>query len=149
MSRDRIGATPTRFRLSRPVLHAVAVRRCHSLGRRTLRMVPGSVTHQWDNPAGTKRVAGWLWTQHLGVPVLPDYSTDGTECQCWKGSECTRPGKHPVWAGELLGPFYEDGVTPTDPWRYASREYADVREWVRSEERRVGKECRSRWSPYH
>src|SRR5256886_13501483 len=26
----------------------------------------------------------------------------------------------------------------------ASREY-----WTRSEERRVGKECRSRWSPYH
>src|SRR5256886_3839211 len=24
-----------------------------------------------------------------------------------------------------------------------------VRRWVRSEERRVGKECRSRWSPYH
>ena len=22
-------------------------------------------------------------------------------------------------------------------------------EWDRSEERRVGKECRSRWSPYH
>ena len=21
--------------------------------------------------------------------------------------------------------------------------------WLRSEERRVGKECRSRWSPYH
>ena len=28
----------------------------------------------------------------------------------------------------------------------------DVKEviiWFRSEERRVGKECRSRWSPYH
>ena len=25
----------------------------------------------------------------------------------------------------------------------------DVIEVVRSEERRVGKECRSRWSPYH
>ena len=25
----------------------------------------------------------------------------------------------------------------------------DVKEGVRSEERRVGKECRSRWSPYH
>src|SRR5204863_3901990 len=25
----------------------------------------------------------------------------------------------------------------------------DVRRLVRSEERRVGKECRSRWSPYH
>src|SRR5256886_12888512 len=25
----------------------------------------------------------------------------------------------------------------------------DIRELMRSEERRVGKECRSRWSPYH
>ena len=25
----------------------------------------------------------------------------------------------------------------------------DVKEKARSEERRVGKECRSRWSPYH
>ena len=24
-----------------------------------------------------------------------------------------------------------------------------VKDWMRSEERRVGKECRSRWSPYH
>ena len=30
----------------------------------------------------------------------------------------------------------------------AMRANAAVRE-VRSEERRVGKECRSRWSPYH
>src|SRR3712207_4349759 len=27
--------------------------------------------------------------------------------------------------------------------------YAVDRTWTRSEERRVGKECRSRWSPYH
>ena len=25
----------------------------------------------------------------------------------------------------------------------------DRNRWIRSEERRVGKECRSRWSPYH
>ena len=25
----------------------------------------------------------------------------------------------------------------------------DTQTWYRSEERRVGKECRSRWSPYH
>ena len=25
----------------------------------------------------------------------------------------------------------------------------EAEEWKRSEERRVGKECRSRWSPYH
>src|SRR2546430_16053257 len=29
------------------------------------------------------------------------------------------------------------------------REMAGVLEYARSEERRVGKECRSRWSPYH
>src|SRR3989475_858819 len=28
-------------------------------------------------------------------------------------------------------------------------EFLEVHEGVRSEERRVGKECRSRWSPYH
>ena len=28
-------------------------------------------------------------------------------------------------------------------------DYMDVLEYLRSEERRVGKECRSRWSPYH
>src|SRR5438445_7236620 len=26
---------------------------------------------------------------------------------------------------------------------------AELEKWQRSEERRVGKECRSRWSPYH
>ena len=33
---------------------------------------------------------------------------------------------------------------------YLMNTHADVLIWdVRSEERRVGKECRSRWSPYH
>ena len=27
--------------------------------------------------------------------------------------------------------------------------YDNIKQMVRSEERRVGKECRSRWSPYH
>ena len=33
-----------------------------------------------------------------------------------------------------------------DAWAPAS---LDEEAWGRSEERRVGKECRSRWSPYH
>src|SRR5256885_3711409 len=38
-------------------------------------------------------------------------------------------------------PIASEGATPGGAqWRYAS---------ARSEERRVGKECRSRWSPYH
>ena len=35
------------------------------------------------------------------------------------------------------------GAPPTEPWLYDSKRVQ------RSEERRVGKECRSRWSPYH
>ena len=34
--------------------------------------------------------------------------------------------------------------------RFAASREAVFRAWMRrSEERRVGKECRSRWSPYH
>ena len=33
-------------------------------------------------------------------------------------------------------------------WSYKA-ESIHLAKWVRSEERRVGKECRSRWSPYH
>ena len=36
---------------------------------------------------------------------------------------------------------------------YISGQQLDIpcvdKDWIRSEERRVGKECRSRWSPYH
>ena len=32
---------------------------------------------------------------------------------------------------------------------FATSEHGNIFDFVRSEERRVGKECRSRWSPYH
>ena len=38
--------------------------------------------------------------------------------------------------------------SPEDLWRICG-ESAAVSRKTRSEERRVGKECRSRWSPYH
>src|SRR2546422_2077405 len=49
------------------------------------------------------------------------------------------------------------GAAPEEPAQAQARESpAEGREgreaaglWLRSEERRVGKECRSRWSPYH
>src|SRR2546427_4133161 len=34
-------------------------------------------------------------------------------------------------------------------WPAQSNYFALRTVWIRSEERRVGKECRSRWSPYH
>src|SRR3989441_4216897 len=46
----------------------------------------------------------------------------------------------------LLGLYWLAGVIRYLQGRSESRQSAA---WVRSEERRVGKECRSRWSPYH
>ena len=42
----------------------------------------------------------------------------------------------------------ELGATVVHQWATLG-EYDFVNVLVRSEERRVGKECRSRWSPYH
>ena len=51
--------------------------------------------------------------------------------------------------GHPMTPFY-----PYDPFEYVPRGPRTPRDIChrsmgRSEERRVGKECRSRWSPYH
>ena len=45
--------------------------------------------------------------------------------------------------------FYDVTTLFKDPW--CLQELSDVmyEMYKRSEERRVGKECRSRWSPYH
>ena len=40
-------------------------------------------------------------------------------------------------------------VSEAERWLEKAKVGAADREYVRSEERRVGKECRSRWSPYH
>src|SRR2546422_802609 len=55
----------------------------------------------------------------------------------------------------LTGVNAYDGHTgwKIEPWQGKKDAEAlseeEMREIVRSEERRVGKECRSRWSPYH
>src|SRR3712207_7823658 len=39
--------------------------------------------------------------------------------------------------------------TPSEAFEQLSEEVRELREMADREERRVGKECRSRWSPYH
>ena len=41
------------------------------------------------------------------------------------------------------------GITETSPGYFSLGTAWQYLEGIRSEERRVGKECRSRWSPYH
>src|SRR5256886_5336527 len=48
-----------------------------------------------------------------------------------------------------LWPHRERSARPRNRARSARRLPRLAPCWLRSEERRVGKECRSRWSPYH
>src|SRR2546430_17728592 len=61
-----------------------------------------------------------------------------------------------LYTGRTSVPFYVygyRGATPTTPTPAEQRAYLErqgvTHVLLRSEERRVGKECRSRWSPYH
>ena len=42
-----------------------------------------------------------------------------------------------------------DYTSGSTNWKYKGEKPAVIDFYARSEERRVGKECRSRWSPYH
>ena len=55
-------------------------------------------------------------------------------------------GKEVPGAQEILGTGFEIGQ---EAGRKNTLLRRDPRRLTRSEERRVGKECRSRWSPYH
>ena len=65
----------------------------------------------------------------IGATVRKDGYLEGNG---WRVSWCV---------GHLAGLADADSYDP----KYAKWRYDDLR----SEERRVGKECRSRWSPYH
>ena len=58
-----------------------------------------------------------------------------------------------LWQGYLLNPQYPQLYATIDGMCDRCKEFVADRikhnKKVRSEERRVGKECRSRWSPYH
>jgi len=59
-----------------------------------------------------------------------------------------------IMFGNLLRSLFKGEKAPANPWGGATLEWTvpspPAREnFKRSEERRVGKECRSRWSPYH
>ena len=58
----------------------------------------------------------------------------------------TRGGIGPAGPPGPAGPIADGGVTPLT---CGGGNQGNMQVMDRSEERRVGKECRSRWSPYH
>ena len=60
-----------------------------------------------------------------------------------------RVEEHPMptpGPNEVVVEIRSVGICGSDVHYY---EHGRIGDFVRSEERRVGKECRSRWSPYH
>ena len=49
-----------------------------------------------------------------------------------------------IFQGHMPGTLTVEGIAQAEALRDTLRDIS-----LRSEERRVGKECRSRWSPYH
>ena len=74
-----------------------------------------------------------------GAPAIEAASTDRLEDADWVA--LTQRQFEPMQVGERLW------IVPT--WHEVPDERAINVVLERSEERRVGKECRSRWSPYH
>jgi len=77
----------------------------------------------------------WLEYAALDVEVL-------VEIRHQLARELVAAGKDEWARQEFAHVMAQRPVPRTDPWRRTSGMH-------RSEERRVGKECRSRWSPYH
>ena len=53
------------------------------------------------------------------------------------------------WPGLLNPTYYPAGEVKRESLEQVIICIRDIVKLTRSEERRVGKECRSRWSPYH
>ena len=55
-----------------------------------------------------------------------------------------------MWLTDFVLRFWRAGVALVIVVLVGAAGYGEYTNWIqRSEERRVGKECRSRWSPYH
>src|SRR2546422_11529559 len=83
-------------------------------------------------------------------PSVPMAEPDVLDSEAVRGLETHAPGNDVLQHAVMVA---LGDVHFPEPRREVAKEHVDVaplpRGHLRSEERRVGKECRSRWSPYH
>ena len=91
----------------------------------------------------------------MGIPYKKEQKAVDYEfiAQGIKNAYESRIKENPLFAGKEIRLYMECARIITGPYGYlitkAIHEKHIYRDRSRSEERRVGKECRSRWSPYH
>src|SRR2546425_13261844 len=86
-------------------------------------------------------------SRHGGVIVGPPYLGRSFPVQLWRPHPAVSPK-----GIKILRPDDDDRLvelTRTEETLRATAHQQEAVAHLRSEERRVGKECRSRWSPYH
>ena len=93
--------------------------------------------HLWN------RLFAVFYIRPSELPSRPEYPKDSTKLDEWDRK--LRAGKLPP--GPVVKRFEGGDTMSLLAWP-RTRYYSDPGTF-RSEERRVGKECRSRWSPYH
>ena len=113
----------------------------HDIGVHTIRVA----THCTEADVSEQHIAaarkldmdtvGFLMMAHL---IAPDAAVEQAKLMESYGANC-------IYATDSAGYMLPDDVKA----RIGALRDALKPETVRSEERRVGKECRSRWSPYH
>src|SRR2546425_6695236 len=140
---------------------------CYRLGERATRMALRAEYMERNNVFASQPVGPLLLSSH-GVPFVYFFfffqAEDGIRDKLVTGVQtcalpiCHESGRYPLMRGAGVAcrgaDYYGQATPPT--LRSCDATGDGCERWLetlenepRSEERRVGKECRSRWSPYH
>ena len=84
-----------------------------------------------------------------GVEIIPDLKNEGIDLQVKVSDDTHVPVSVEICdeEGEVL--LCQECLSMENVFCHIPQMHPWTPETPRSEERRVGKECRSRWSPYH
>ena len=85
-------------------------------------------------------------TSHKQKNSIPDVKTFGCRLNIWE-SQVVSDHASKNGHGDLI--IFNTCAVTSEAERQARQAIRSAKKKRRSEERRVGKECRSRWSPYH
>ena len=85
---------------------------------------------------------------HIETAILNCYGIREAEQNMVFAARLTQHG-HTIQNMADLMELYHQSYSQKTVENIAGLPHPTVQKFMRSEERRVGKECRSRWSPYH